>query len=540
MMTVLIVDDQTSVVNGIHAGIRWEKAGVSRVLEAYNAAGARKIFRDYRVDILLCDIEMPAEDGISLLKWVREKGYQTECIFLTAHAEFAYARQALQLGSVDYIIQPARYEDIEKTINRTVNRIRENMRVAEYYDYGKLLSHKKMKVLDGLFARILNGSVKDTSGLLEDCRQLNIPLRKQSSVYLIRIALVAGDKVLEDGELRQYSLLNILSELFSDYGQEVMLTNADENSYMLLIYQAENRLIDKMGTERLLLEFIEQCRLFADMKMACYASEKIKPEDISLCAVRLAGLARDNVTGQTRVFWDEERRSQERCGGKTETPYFQKKKYIDLITKGYIGTARQEIMKYLESLKSAGVMDAAMLKKSYQDFQEILYTSGEKNGIGVNKILQQPQVAPYAEKYRSSLADLENYIETVLACYESSIQREEEDKTQIEKAMEYIQCNIEKELKRQEIADALHLNPDYLSRIFAKAAGKSLKAYIIEEKMQLAKILLTTTPLPVGDIAARVGYTNFSHFSQSYKKVMGRLPFEERKQESCQQSDNNC
>ena len=33
MMTVLIVDDQTSVVNGIHAGIRWKEAGVDRVLE---------------------------------------------------------------------------------------------------------------------------------------------------------------------------------------------------------------------------------------------------------------------------------------------------------------------------------------------------------------------------------------------------------------------------------------------------------------------------------------------------------------------------
>lgn len=540
MMTVLIVDDQTSVVNGIHAGIRWKEAGVDRVLEAYHAAGAKKIFRNYRVDILLCDIEMPAEDGISLLRWVRKMGYQTECIFLTAHAEFAYARQALQLGSVDYIIQPARYEDIEKTIYRTVNRIQENMRAAEYYDYGKLLSHKKMKVLDGLFSRILSGGVKDTSGLLEDCRRLNIPLYEKSSIYLVRIVLVAGTGGLEDEELRQYSLLNILAELFSDYGQEVMLTSADDNSYMLLVFQAENMLIDRMGTERLLLEFIEQCRLFADMHIACYSSEQINPADISVCAVQMAGMARDNVTGQTGVFWIEDNRKQKEYGDKREIPFFQKQKYIDYIANGYISSAGREIIKYLEKLKSAGVMDAAMLMNCYQDFQEILYASGEKNGIWVNNILRQPQMVAYGDKSKSSLENLEDYIGTVLEIYESSMRKKEEDKTQIEKVIEYIQCNIEKELKRQEIADALHLNPDYLSRIFTKAVGKPLKTYIIEEKMQLAKILLTTTPLPVGDIAARIGYTNFSHFSQSYKKVMGKQPFEERKKENCQESDKDC
>ncbi len=107
-MRVLIVDDQLHVVNGIAAGIDWDKLGVTETLCAHSAFEARQIFSEHPVDVMLCDIEMPVESGISLYHWVKEQKFATECIFLTAHADFSYAREALRLESFDYILQPAR------------------------------------------------------------------------------------------------------------------------------------------------------------------------------------------------------------------------------------------------------------------------------------------------------------------------------------------------------------------------------------------------------------------------------------------------
>ena len=528
MITVLIIDDQISVVNGIRSGVRWREIGVDRVFEAYHVAGAKRIMKKNKVDILLCDIEMPAEDGISLLRWVREHGYPAECIFLTAHAEFSFAREALRLGSVDYIIQPARYEDIQQVLGNTVKKIRESRRKAEYYNYGKLLSQKKMMVQDGIFSELLNGAGKDVRQLLEDCKKLSIPLRENSAIYLVKIVLRDKLEVLGKGELRRHALSNIMKEMASDYGQEAILTGSEENAFMLLVFQAENRLIDKMGLHQLLHEFVDQCRTFYQIEMACYVGkEGLKPENINKCAEELNEMARNNVVGEIGIF---ESGVEVPRPGRT-LPYFQKQKYIDFIAKGYIQNVKTDIICYLEKLKVAGAMDASRLNRCYQDFQEVLYYGGEKNKIAVADILQNSSVAERMGKANTSLECLESYIDEVLNFYEKSIQKEKKDKTQIDKIIEYIQCNIEKELKRQEIAEALHLNPDYISRIFTQAMGKSLKSYIIEEKMQLAKILLKTTPLAVGDIAIRVGYTNFSHFSQNYKKVMGKLPIEERKGE---------
>ena len=73
-----------------------------------------------------------------------------------------------------------------------------------------------------------------------------------------------------------------------------------------------------------------------------------------------------------------------------------------------------------------------------------------------------------------------------------------------------------------------HLSPDYLTRIFKRETGQTLKEYVVRQKLQEAQSLLRTTSLPISLIAAKVGYSNFSHFSNSYRKAYGRSPQEER------------
>lgn len=115
-MNLLIVDDQPSIVASLLTGIHWRELGFSNVFSATSVLAAKEIFKKEKVDILLTDIEMPVENGISLLSWVRESGLDTECIFLTSHPDFFYAKQAIALGVVDYVLQPAKNEDIIRAV----------------------------------------------------------------------------------------------------------------------------------------------------------------------------------------------------------------------------------------------------------------------------------------------------------------------------------------------------------------------------------------------------------------------------------------
>lgn len=130
-MLVLLVDDQVRILEATKKLVDWEKLGVSRVLTAQSADEARAVLESERVDILLTDIEMPGEDGIALQRWQREHHPEVMCIFLTSHADFAYAQEALRNGAYDYILQPAAIPEIERVMQRAIQSLAERRSLIE-------------------------------------------------------------------------------------------------------------------------------------------------------------------------------------------------------------------------------------------------------------------------------------------------------------------------------------------------------------------------------------------------------------------------
>ncbi|QJC52605.1 helix-turn-helix domain-containing protein [Paenibacillus albicereus] len=94
----------------------------------------------------------------------------------------------------------------------------------------------------------------------------------------------------------------------------------------------------------------------------------------------------------------------------------------------------------------------------------------------------------------------------------------------------YIAEHLDRELSREELAEQVHLNPAYLSRLFRKETGKVLTDYILQEKMNAAASRLLGTDESVSEIAAGLGYGNFSYFARLFRKVYGVNPQEYRKQ----------
>lgn len=134
-MNALITDDELIAVNGMLAGIDWKSCGIEKVYTAYNAEDAKKICEEQKIGILLCDIEMPGENGIDLVRWLREYHPEIECLFLTCHADFKYAVEAVHLGCRDYLVKPVPYVEIEEALKRIGNQIscrEENRQLAVY------------------------------------------------------------------------------------------------------------------------------------------------------------------------------------------------------------------------------------------------------------------------------------------------------------------------------------------------------------------------------------------------------------------------
>ena len=110
------------------SGLDWDALGITSVRTAGNAIQAREILEKERIDVLLCDIEMPGEMGFPSADGHEGRGMDFVCIFPYFHADFMYAKEAIKLNCFDYILQPARYEDIQSTVAKAIQRVKKNMR----------------------------------------------------------------------------------------------------------------------------------------------------------------------------------------------------------------------------------------------------------------------------------------------------------------------------------------------------------------------------------------------------------------------------
>ena len=95
MYTVLLTDDEPSILDTLSTTIHWQQFGVSVVLTAMDGHHALDVMSHQKVDLLITDIQMPHMDGLALLSEVRTLYPDTHCILLTAYSEFEYAKKAL-------------------------------------------------------------------------------------------------------------------------------------------------------------------------------------------------------------------------------------------------------------------------------------------------------------------------------------------------------------------------------------------------------------------------------------------------------------
>ena len=92
------------------------------VTVAKDAASARKLMATMSFDLVILDVMMPGEDGLSLLKSVREKKSDTPVILLTARSLPAERIEGLRIGADDYLSKPFEPEELALRITSILKR----------------------------------------------------------------------------------------------------------------------------------------------------------------------------------------------------------------------------------------------------------------------------------------------------------------------------------------------------------------------------------------------------------------------------------
>ena len=97
--------------------------------------------------------------------------------------------------------------------------------------------------------------------------------------------------------------------------------------------------------------------------------------------------------------------------------------------------------------------------------------------------------------------------------------------------LEYIGQNLSEQITLGDLAQRFHMNYTYLSELFSEAAGVGFAKYLTNLRMERAKELIVSSALSLTEIALTVGYSNYQHFSASFKRAHGLSPNQLRRGE---------
>ena len=123
-MNILIVDDEVLVLSLIKRCIDWKALGIEETFYAYNAKEARSLVEEKEIHIIVCDIEMPQENGLHFLQWVKESHPSIVKIILTGFPDFQYAQNALEIGVFKYLLKPVSFEQLTGAVSAAMKEVR--------------------------------------------------------------------------------------------------------------------------------------------------------------------------------------------------------------------------------------------------------------------------------------------------------------------------------------------------------------------------------------------------------------------------------
>ena len=197
-----------------------------------------------------------------------------------------------------------------------------------------------------------------------------------------------------------------------------------------------------------------------------------------------------------------------------------------------------EKIKLLEGIKSFFIeyqrnnrIDSGFLTSFQNSFVQMACTTLNIPEIRTGILFDDELLAEFNRHASESVFDfikwLSHFVDRIIAC----LNEKNRSGKLVEKVKAFIQENYASEINRQDIASAVNVNSDYLSRLFNKQVGVSIPEYITAIRMERAKQLMSID-LTVGEIASEVGVNNFSYFSKIFKMHTGMSPTEYKKIEN--------
>ncbi|MWV42924.1 response regulator [Paenibacillus sp. HJL G12] len=527
MYRVLIVDDEIYAVMGIKSGVKWQDLQVSEVYEAFNMRDALQVFERTPIDIMICDIEMPKGTGIELLERVNEISPDTETIFLTAHSAFDFMKRAIQLDGFDYLLKPIEFDVLQETIAKALKSIKQEREMhllrEEYKPYYDIWRKKKSLITDKFWNDLFSGRIvcspDNIAGILEEHELPGL----QEAVFmpvLVSVESWTREFSTKDEEMMEYAIRKAASEMLLPSGKgEVIQTKQGVNVVITLHAGEEDE--DEEDLRARCEKYIQGCHKYFGCNISCYIGKNSTLYDIAHTYQQLLEIEYNNLNKSNQVY----------TLASLGTPSIKAmipriSTWTILMEQGKQKELQQEVCSRIAELGRSPRLSVSELEGFRHEFMQMVHYILHKNGLSAFELFQdQEGILLHAQP--RNLEQLESSILQVIRVIHDQLHQ---NHSVIQRIQYYITEHLSEPITREQLASYVHLNPAYLSRLFKREVGESITDYILHVRMSLAKDLITSSTIPISDVAKTFGYHNFSYFSKMFRKVYHASPQQFRQQ----------
>lgn len=526
MYKIMLADDEGIVIDSLRFIIEKEFGDFCQIESAKTGRNVIELAEHFRPDIAFMDIQMPGINGIEAMKEIKKNNGNTLFIVMSAYDKFDYAKEAINLGVLEYLNKPVEKSKIIEVLKRAMQII-DKEREKRRQD---LMIREKMETVVPIIENGLIYSLMFKEYFDEDVDNFkNLLDIKEDYCYMG--VLVFGEKQVGNHmtnvvgtSVRIQDSYNEVREIVRGYFKCIMgSVMANKISVLIpvsedhLDYNERIALIDKAREmvrklrERLDISFRMGLgpvgRLRDSMKSYNEALRALLQSDGSVAHVDDIPVGCDYeenypVETEREIFEHTEK-------GNIEEQHSAVNRYFDWMVENY-GDCESDIkLKVLEFVLRA-----------------------EKIGYeGSTRMYRFKSRQDYLPDIMEMKGDMERMRTWFLDKMDAAVRnvadnKETRSNSVVAKAKAYINANFHKEISLDDVSREVDISPYYFSKIFKEETGKNFIEYVTEIRMEKAKELLQSSTLSMKEICGEVGYADPNYFSRTFKKNVGLTPTE--------------
>lgn len=499
-MNLMIVDDDIQIREGIQYGIDWDIIGITGVKSYGDGIEALEDYDKFKPSIILADIRMPAMDGLEFLKCVKERSGSVKVILISAYSDFEYCQKAIQLGASGYELKPLKVGSLIQKIQEMAEQVRKEEQGKEAYD--RYVASYREKMVDELFT----GKITDRNVIIELLR-MHFHLEDARNLVCM---VMAGDRQGDDyspmavnAESRAF-LQSLLREdqIFFEYRDQFIVLSKTKDSTMYTL-ERQNHL-------KMVWYQMKQHGAEKGMSLSAGISGMVPAERIYggyKTALQALDFRFLNGPGSFKILDRQVKKEADKLHLPAEFENRIKK---------------HDLTGILEAIDGFG---AELIK------QEVTAQNRVKNLMmnGIVRLAQEMDQSvdsswewEEADCLTDCLALWKEQCRRIVTTYEES--QNAGYSANIRKALAYIHEYYAKDLLVEEVAAYIGKTPNYFSSIFRTEVGITFREYLNRYRIERAKELIEESDMMIYEIAEQVGYSDYTYFSQVFKKVAGISP----------------